>query len=124
MTGAMEAVPANGIITIESTAEGAFGQFFEISKKAYSLWESGKQPNQMEYKLFFIPWWKEASYMIDHDITYSDELDKYFHDLDRQGITLLREQRNRYAMKQRDLGDKMMREYPSTFDEAFKMALE
>jgi len=57
-TGAFEAVPKNGIIVVESTAEGNGGYFYDLVEAARNTENEGRKPGRMEFKFYFEPWWK------------------------------------------------------------------
>lgn len=118
ITGAFEAVPKNGYIDIESTAEGVGGEFYDICQVAMN--KSGKDLTSLEFKFFFFPWWKNPEYQITADVEYPQELKEYFKYLENeQGIKLTIEQKNWYTLKKESLKDEMAQEYPSYPEEAF-----
>jgi hypothetical protein len=138
-TGAMQAVPKNGIITVESTAEGATGRFFQMCDTAMKKIRLKKKTTSADYKLFFFPWWKERSYALSDEeaemVEIPDFLQKYFDEeleLER-GISLIHNQKAWYVKKLEEIQednsalqgsntgtwDDMRREYPSYAEEAF-----
>jgi len=121
--GSLPAVHAGGLIFIESTAEGTGGHFYEMVKEAEK--RGLNQPNSMEFKLHFYPWWKKESYRIDPDgVDIEPEMIDYFNELETQGIVLDDAQVAWYAIKRRLFKDDMKQEYPSTPEEAFSGAME
>lgn len=60
MTGSINTVPRDSLCVIESTAEGAAGNFFEMCKEAQKI--QGKELNPLEWKFFFFPWFKHPEY--------------------------------------------------------------
>ncbi len=123
-TGSLPAVHAGGLIFIESTAEGTGGHFYEMVKEAQKL--GVREPNVMEFKLHFYPWWRKDSYRIDPDsvIVEPDVID-YFNELEeKHGITVDDAQVAWYAAKKRLLKGDMKQEYPSTPEEAFEAAMQ
>lgn len=125
VTGAYEAVGIDGSITLESTAEGREGRFFDTCQDAEHLYKLGKQPSALEFKFHFFAWWENAAYSTDEDITIPERLVTYFQRLEaKEGLTLTEGQRKWYAAKEKTLGDKMKREYPSTPAEAFEQSIE
>jgi hypothetical protein len=118
VSGAFEAVPMNGYIDIESTAEGASGKFYELCKLAMS--KARKELSSLEFKFFFYPWWKNSEYEIEASVEFTAELIEYFNYLDKeQGIKLTQKQKNWYALKKESQKDTMEQEYPSYPLEAF-----
>jgi len=123
-TGAFEAVPLDGVIVIESTAEGNGGDFFDQVTSARKIQDSGKKLSKMDYKFIFEPWWANPDYVLDDHVILTEEDTKYFDDLKVKGIDLTLDQKQWYVGKLATQGDKMKREYPSTPDEAFETAIE
>ena len=125
ITGALEAVPLDGIAAFESTAEGNGGDFYNMVDAAIKKQESGKKLNNLEFKFVFEPWWSNPDYVLDGDVTITAEDNQYFSKLKiDHDITLTQEQKNWYVAKKETQGDKMKREYPSTPSEAFEVAIE
>lgn len=126
VTGALEAVPSNGRVYIESTAEWSEWYFYEWSMKAKELKDIGKEPNKLEYKLFFFPWWKEDWYVLeDVDDEIDKTMQKYFERLsEEKWIELSHWQKMWYISKQEQMWEDMKREYPSFLEECFEWSLE
>lgn len=126
ISGTFEAVPLNSELTIESTAEGSAGHFFDYCETAKA--NIGKRLSLLDYKFFFYEWYLNPEYTLNPDdsdshITKETELyfDKLAHALNKEfslGQMLW------YQTKAKGLGDKMKREYPSTPQEAFEVAIE
>ncbi len=125
MTGALEAVPADGIAAFESTAEGNGGEFYEMVDLAMKKQEEGKTLHNLEFKFFFEPWWKSKEYSLDGDVVITEEDEAYFSKIESEmDLSLSEGQKRWYVAKAETLGDKMRREYPSTPKEAFDVAVE
>lgn len=125
VTGAYEAVGIDGSITLESTAEGREGRFFDTCQDAEHLHKMGRQPGALEFKFHFFAWWENDAYTTEDDIIIPDRLVTYFQRLEaKEGITLTDGQRKWYAAKEKTLAEKMKREYPSTPAEAFEQSVE
>ena len=62
VTGSIPTVPANGVIFIESTAEGREGHFYNMTMRAKALQEQGTPLTRKDYKLHFFPWFEEPNY--------------------------------------------------------------
>lgn len=122
-TGSLPAVHAGGLTFIESTAEGTGGHFYEMVDEAQ---KRTNQPNSMEFKLHFYPWWKKQSYRLNPEgVQIENELIDYFNELEEKyGIVLDDAQVAWYAIKRRLFKDDMKQEYPSTPEEAFSGAME
>jgi hypothetical protein len=117
-TGAFEAIPKEGRIDVESTAEGVGGDFYDLCQEAIDKDQSKITP--LEFKFHFHPWWKTQEYRIEADVSFDKELQEYFNYLkNEQGIILDCEQMNWYALKKESLKDEMAQEYPSFPEESF-----
>ncbi|MDR3414641.1 MAG: hypothetical protein P4L83_00510 [Nevskia sp.] len=112
-TGAFQAVPANGIIVVESTAKGRAGHFHELCQAAQK--DNG-------WRFAFLPWWREPGYTSapERPLEYAHE-SEYLDGLQAQlGVELTPGQRQWWCGKHRELGNDMYAEYPSTPEEAFR----
>lgn len=121
-TGAFGTVHVGQMIFVESTAEGAGGDFHDLVMDADRTAKLGRKLSQQEFKLHFFPWWKHAGYRDDASlITIPAELNEYFSELEaKHSIRIDAEQKAWFAQKRKIIGpDDMGREYPSFLDEAF-----
>lgn len=118
--GGLNTVAPGNIIFIESTAEGAYGDFYEKSKRAENLHTSSTNLSAMDYKFFFFPWWRAPEYVLADPVTITVEQTRYFEELADQGIKLTSQQMYWYVKKSEEQGDSMLQEYPSTPEEAFR----
>lgn len=124
VTGAFEAVSLGGIVTLESTAEGRQGYFYEFSQIAEKLHLSKKTLTAQDWRFFFFAWWQNKEYAMTTE-PISERLQAYFDSLKaKHGIQLSDEQKAWYQAKERTLGDDMKREYPSLPSEAFEQSIE
>lgn len=119
VTGAFNAVPIDGEITIESTAEGMSGYFYDMCSKAQL--QDANNLTQMDFKFHFFAWWQASEYRLNPvGIVIPDELQAYFKMIhDDHGIALDDHQKAWYTKKTEEQGDDMHREYPSYPEEAF-----
>jgi hypothetical protein len=125
VTGAFEAVATDCFVTIESTAEGRAGYFFDYSQAAEKQASSGTALGPLDWKFFFFSWWKNAQYAIEPLAAIPQRLLDYFGDLKaKHGIAISAAQAAWYAAKEKSLGDDMKREYPSIPAEAFQQSIE
>jgi len=114
-TGAFQAVPADGIIVVESTAKGRAGHFYELCQGA----QKGN-----DWRFRFLPWYLEPSYALSperaieykHETEYLDKLEGVI------GQELTAEQRQWWCGKHRELGSDMFAEY-GWFDSLFHSPL-
>lgn len=125
-TGALNTVPVNGVVCIESTAEGAEGDFFELCKRAQSLEAAGAALGALDYRFHFEPWHNDEGYVYPPEgVVIDTERRRYFEGLAAEhGIALSPEQRAWYVKTLETQREKMLREYPSTWEEAFHAAIE
>lgn len=125
ITGAFPAVPLNGIIIVESTAEGRIGHFYAMVQRAIKLRDMAIDLAMKQFKLMFYPWWKNKNYTIDPaGVSLTKEDKDYFDILESKiGRAIKPGQRAWYVMTRDEdfAGDEMMmfQEYPSTEDEPF-----
>lgn len=116
----------NGHITIESTAEGQQGAFFDMTQKALAKADRAKVLSEKDWKIHFYPWWDNTDYRLQPDqVRIKAEDARYFRDLEHNnGIKLDDWQQAWWVMQEETQGGTMKREFPSTPEEAFEQALE
>lgn len=136
MTGSIPTVPTNGILVIESTAEGRSGSFHSIVQTAQIDFFARKKLTLKDYRFHFYAWWQEPKYRIDASgVQISAKDHEYFDDVETiveqsMGIKMRLDpdQRAWYIVtRTNDLGgdfSKAWREYPSFPDEAFQVATD
>jgi hypothetical protein len=125
VTGAFEAVSSECFVTIESTAEGRAGYFFDYSQQAEKQQLSNIELGALDWKFFFFSWHNNNDYQLDIAGTFPDRLTTYFDELaTKYNIILTDRQKAWYHAKEKTLGDDMRREYPSIPSEAFQQAIE
>jgi hypothetical protein len=126
VTGAFEAVPASGCIVVESTAEGAAGEFYDLVMPALRRMEEGAPETDLDWRLHFYPWYASEEYRLDPaGVHISAEDHKFFNAHQAKlGIKLDDWQRAWYVKKKETLKRLMKREYPTTPQEAFEVAVE
>lgn len=117
-TGAFNAVPKDGDLTIESTAEGMSGEYYEIWAKS-ELNQGELTP--LDFKGHFFPWYHSDEYRLNPaNIAIPNELQDYFAMLEKDhGIKLDDHQRAWYFKKYEEQDEDMHQEYPSYPEEAF-----
>lgn len=136
MTGSIPAVPSNGILVIESTAEGRDGSFFKICQTAQANFAQRKKLNFRDYRFHFYAWWQEPKYRMDSSmVSISPKQHEYFDEVETiverdMGITakIDMDQRAWYvATIEADFegaDDRMWQEYPSYPAEAFQVSTD
>ena len=133
ITGAFNTVKVGQFITIESTAEGKEGAFFDYCTE--SIEKIGKVISKLEFKFHFFAWWQDPGNTIDpKGIIISSDINDYIRGLQnlaidwmpekRVGIELSAGQQAWYFLKWKQLGEDMKKEHPSFPDEAFESAIQ
>ena len=126
VSGSLNTVVPGQFIFIESTAEGAFGKFYDICQIAEKKMLEGAELTIMDYKFFFFAWYLAKEYRLEGaDVAVPTDLAVYFEELEKEyGIVLERSQKNWYIKKAEEQGEHMSREYPSTSEDAFRAIVE
>lgn len=130
VTGSIPAVPTNGVIFIESTAEGQDGAFYKMSTRSEKLRLEGKKLGKKDYRFHFYPWWIEETYAIDTKgviITQNDH--EYFDKVEAEAKCKLSLSQRAWWCSTRDsefsgADENMWSQYPSTSKEAFQQSKE
>lgn len=131
VTGSFNAVKAGQFITVESTAEGRGGYFFDMSQKARKKAEEGRKLSSLDFRFHFFPWFEKDGNRIDPDgVIVTKELREYFDGLEAKLKIKLDASQRAWYVKTRELNvqegmteEDMKREHPSTPDEAFEVAI-
>lgn len=124
-TGTLQTVAPGQFVFIESTAEGRFGDFFDMVQQARRRAHEPRPLSEMEYRLHFFAWFDDPTCRIDGNIPVPVAVDEYCNSIEAKvGVKIDREQRAWYGLKSLELADSMKQEYPSTPDEAFEQAIE
>jgi len=124
-TGAFEAVGKGNKITIESTAEGKTGLFYDLWQKAMFKKKANAELSPFDFEAIFLSWLQDPDCNIDTEVDVPIELAKYFTDLELQlNVKLTNMQKWWYCAKYETLGEDMKREYPSYPEEAFEQSVE
>lgn len=119
-SGAMQAVPANGITVVESTAKGREGHFYEIVQSARK-----GDPSYSDWTFVFLAWWQIASYTRSEPTMEFPPDREYLDRLETQiGFRLAPEQRRWWCNKYHELGEDVFAQFPGTPDEAFRQTTQ
>jgi hypothetical protein len=124
ITGSFNTVPKDGIIFVESTAEGQAGRFYEMCQTAQAKQRRDDRLTNLDFKFWFFPWWRGAEYSLPGDEPIPSSFEEYFKRLNELGIEVDHGQKLWYVKMAETQGDKMKREYPSYPEEAFEAAIE
>lgn len=125
-SGTLETVHERGFVTIESTAEGSAGDFFDRCKLAENKKLKGDELGPMDYKFHFYAWHQDPKNTTDPQyVEIPDSVSEYLNKLEiGLGLEFTDGQRAWYAQKKLSLKLLIYREHPSTPDEAFKASIE
>jgi len=125
VTGALNTVHEGALVSIESTAEGRSGYFFDFCQQAKNMAMAKQALTRLDFKFHFFPWWQDRKNTLAETVVVPERIIKYFDGLEqKEGIKLSTVQKSWYAKKEAILGEDMMREHPSTPDEAFHTSIE
>ena len=130
ITGSIPAVTGNGVVFIESTAEGQEGAFYDMCQKAIQKAEQHSPLSVKDYKFHFYPWWSEPRYQLAPDnVVIAPKDHEYFDKVEQDtGCELTLSQRAWWcSTRDSDFSgqaEMMWQEYPSTAKEAFQQSTE
>lgn len=120
VNGTLPAVPKNGLVFIESTAEGEEGHFYDMCQDAMEIMREGQALTVKDYKFFFFPWYDNPANYIEGEILIPEETNKYLDKTERMlKIKLSPAQRNWYHLEKKIQKEKMQQEHPASAEEAF-----
>lgn len=127
-TGALNTIAPGQVVVIESTAEGAFGEFYDLCQEAEALKLSGARLTKIDYKFHFFGWTddgRDEEPIDPDDVVFTKEHLDYFEKVEVElGISISPEKRAWYVKKSHQQKDDMKREFPATPKEAFEQAIE
>ncbi len=125
VTGSFETVGQEGLIFIESTAEGREGYFYDYATQAQNSQDAQKELTTLDWRFFFYPWWQHPDYVMSpRGVVITQDRHKYFNEIEAKlGRKLSPERRAWYVKKAEVLGEDMLREYPSLPEESFQETL-
>lgn len=128
LDGALNAVAADQVVTIESTHEGGrTGLHYAMLQTAMK--NQNRELTELDYMFHFFPWFLMRDYALDASeyarFPIRPEVADYFAELARDlGRTFSHGQMLWYDRKSAELGFRMLKEFPSTPDEAFRALVE
>jgi hypothetical protein len=128
--GTIPTVPENGIVILESTGEGAEGDFFERVKKAEKLQQENRKLTPKDFRLHFFPWFIDPQYELEPiGVIIAPDMVKYFRDVEQEtGYILSDRKRAWYVATLEGLfggnQEQMFSQYPSTVNEPFHVSTE
>lgn len=123
-TGAFQAVAKGNRITIESTAEGKSGLFYEIWQSSITKAKAGTI-GMFDFEPIFLSWVIDPDCNLDEPQDITNEMAEYFIKIEKElEVELTDTQKWWYISKQAELTVDMKQEYPSTATEAFEQSVE
>ena len=124
-TGAFQAVSVKNKITIESTAEGKTGMFYEMWERAEILEKSDREITPLDFQAIFLSWIEDPDCQLFTEYPQDEEVEKYIARVEKQhSLRLTDSQKNWLAAKMSELGDKFNQEYPDCPETAFAQSVE
>lgn len=124
-TGAFQAVSVENKITIESTAEGKTGLFFNMWQIATTRAASTQPLTPLDFQPIFLSWMEDPDCQLHYEYPISEEVEKYAEKIrDELGVILNQHQLWWLAAKMAELGDDFNQEYPATPEMAFASQVE
>lgn len=128
-TGALNTVKPGRFVFIESTAEGAHGDFHDFYKTAEARVKTDGYRTKLDYQPFFFDWFSNPDYVVDAEdakhVEITNKMAVYFKMLQSEhDIHLTHEQKVWYQKMRDTQGNKMLQEFPSYPDEAFNQPVE
>lgn len=124
-TGAFQSVSVNNKITIESTAEGRSGLFYEMWTKAIAKQKTGMELTPLDFQPIFLSWIDDEDCRLQTPVPIPGDKEKYFNSLEKQtGLHIPIEARWWWMAKYDELGFEIYQEYPATPEEAFAQSVE
>ncbi len=122
-TGAFQAVGKKNKITVESTAEGQSGLFFDIWMRATNKRDRGKRLTPLDFQPIFLPWFDDPDCQLVDNVDMTPEAEKYLEELP-DDITIGPLYLNWLIVQLDELGEDFNQEYPATPEMAFAQSVE
>ncbi len=124
--GAFQAVATGNKITIESTAEGQTGLFYEMWERYSNKVARGKTLTALDFRPIFLSWLEDADCQLFEDVDIEPHHKEYLNTLQEEQpeLKLSKSQQNWLLAKLDELGDDFDQEYPSTPARAFAQSME
>lgn len=120
ITGTLPAVPANGLVFIESTAEGETGSYYDMVQEAMANEREIVPLTVKHYKFFFFPWYENPKNVVAGLAQVPETTELYLQKMEALArASFTPEQRAWYYLEELVQKGKMRQEHPTTPDEAF-----
>jgi hypothetical protein len=126
-SGAFESIADGNIATIETTHKGGqFGVAYELCKLAMQSPPRERMTSQ-DFQFHFFPWYVDLGNQLrlpDGPFFLPDHIIRYFDDLAKRGLLFTDEQKLWYSKKAERLGADMLKEQPTTPEEALNSPVD
>lgn len=125
VSGALNTAHPGSIVSIESTAMGKEGEFYEYCVKSAKAKSRGTVLSKLDFRFHFYAWWRDPKNALDpKGMVIYQWMQDYFKLLqDKYGIVLSAAQKAWYIAKQDKDPNGIKREHPSFWKEAFEASL-
>jgi hypothetical protein len=124
ITGTLNTVHPGQLITIESTAEGREGRFYDMCVEAMKAQDEGRELGKLDYKFFFFGAPENDLNYIDTPVPIPKRLDEYFQEQEAESKRILEPKfKYWYVSKEKTQGEFMKREHPLSAKEAFEQSM-
>ena len=121
-TGAMPTVHKGGFIFVESTAEGPYGDFYDMCLESSS--HEGEL-SRLDYKCHFFGWMDKESNVVDVPVEVPAVVNEYLDKIEKvYGRKFTPGQRSWYALTKKRYKHDMFKEHPSIMEECFLASVE
>ena len=123
-TGAIPTVEKGGFVFVESTAEGPYGDFYEMCQEAIAN-VAKKEMTRLDWRCHFFGWMDNPDNVIDGAVDIPTEINEYLDKVETiydRRLTI--NQRAWYALTKMRFKHDMYKEHPSTIEECFMAAVE
>jgi hypothetical protein len=128
VSGSLNTVHVGQIVSIESTAEGREGYFYDWCDEAEKIHlDPNSHLSKMDFRFFFFPWYQNPLNWLDPDgVVIPPYIRDYFTELKgKHGIQVNAGQMAWYTKKIGKMGEELMwREHPSISEECFYAAIK
>ena len=124
--GSVNTLAPKSFLTVESTARGRSGWFYEQCIKALNSKRMNRKLTVKDFRFFFFNWLQNPRDKMDPiNMELFPQEEKYFKKLEKTlGFKILPEKKAFYVKTQETQGENMFSEFPTTPEEAFKKKLE
>jgi hypothetical protein len=121
-TGAMPTVHKGGFVFVESTAEGPFGDFYDMCLEASA---NEGQLTRLDWRCHFFGWMDKQSNVVEIPVEVPESVGLYLDKIEKvYGRTLADEQRSWYVLTKKRYKHDMFKEHPSIMEECFLASVE